>query len=73
MDAKVEEAKKSAMEWFILKGGGTVHLKWFKALLDDLVEAARISVWEDIKACPECCADTKLVRECECGWSEESP
>jgi len=73
MDAKVEVAKRKAEEWFILKGGGVAHLKWMKALLDDLVEAARGSVWESFKGCPECGAGTQLTRLCECGWSEDSP
>lgn len=77
MNPNVEEKKKAVIEHFISAGarsGTTDSLKWMKALLDDLVEAARLSVWEDIKECPECGTETKLSRDCEqCGWFEEAP
>lgn len=67
----LDEAKQKAQECFTLHGGDTTHLKWFKACLDEVVEAARLSVWEEVKACPECGEETKLSRTCECGWWEE--
>jgi hypothetical protein len=76
MDQKIEEAKKKVCEYFLSHGakGGTVeNIKWLKTLLSDLVEASRLSVWEDVKNCPECGSETTLSRTCECGWFEESP
>lgn len=69
---ELEEAKQKAQEHFMLHGGKVDQLKWFKACLDEVVEAARLSVWTEAKLCPECGEETKLSRICECGWWEES-
>lgn len=75
MDKKVENKKQEVLDYFASAGaraGTTDAIKWMKVLLSDLIEAARLSVWEEVKACPECGEDTKLSRVCECGWWEES-
>lgn len=63
----IDEAKKKAVEQFKLHGGNDNHVKWFKACLDELVDVAKRSVWEEAKCCPECGAETKISRTCDCG------
>lgn len=67
-----DEARYKLERYFLESGGSLERLKWFKAMLSELVVAAIANAWEEATHCPDCGQKVEVHWKCQCGWSHET-